>query len=83
LKKWSHANALEDLDFTKVLGASPQSPSELMTVEDAKSISASLGELLVVDNADNLRPSRKGFLRFRVLLNLLKSSHSQPRFHSP
>jgi hypothetical protein len=58
-------------------------PSELMTVENAKSISASLGELLVVDNADNLRPSRKGFLRFRVLLNLLKSSHSQPRFHSP
>jgi hypothetical protein len=44
-------------------------PLELVTFENANGIGASLGKLLTVDNEDNLKPSRKSFLRIRILLN--------------
>jgi hypothetical protein len=74
LKRWSKSEAIEDLDFTKAAFwvQVHNLPLDLMTIENAANIGASLGELLVVDNADNLKLSRKSFLRFKVLLNLLK-----------
>jgi hypothetical protein len=46
-------------------------PLELMIVANAENIGASLGVLLEVDNANNSKLVRKGFLHFRVLHNLL------------
>ena len=40
-------------------------------MENAENIGVSLGDLLMVDNTDNLKPTWKSFLRFRVMLNLL------------
>lgn len=73
LKSWFNVEAIEDLDFTKAAYwvQVHNLPMDLMTVENDENIRASLGELLVVDNADNLKPTRKSFLRFRVILNLL------------
>ncbi|XP_059454884.1 uncharacterized protein LOC132185076 [Corylus avellana] len=58
LKKWSHEDAIEDLDFLKAAYwvQIHNLPLDLVTVENAN---------------DNLKPSRKSFLRIRVLLNLL------------
>jgi hypothetical protein len=74
LKRWSKSEAIEDLDFTKApfWVQVHKLPLELMTVKNAENIGASLGDLLVVDNADNLKPTRKSFLRFKVMLDLLK-----------
>jgi hypothetical protein len=73
LKCWSDEDAIEDLDFTKAAYwvQVHNLPLELMTVENARNIGASLGELLEVDTPFNLKLARKGFLRFRVVLNLL------------
>ncbi|XP_059440565.1 uncharacterized protein LOC132173020 [Corylus avellana] len=73
LKRWSAEDAIADLDFTKAAYwvQVHNLPLELMTVDNAENIGASLGELLELDNVDNSKPARKGFLRFRVLLNLL------------
>jgi hypothetical protein len=73
LKSWSKFKAIEDLDSTKAAywDQVHKLPMDMMTVENAENIGASLGDLLVVDNADNLKPTRKSFLRFRVMLNLL------------
>jgi hypothetical protein len=45
-------------------------PLEMITVENAISIAASLGGLVEVDNMDSLKPCRKSFLRIRVLIPL-------------
>jgi hypothetical protein len=72
LQRWENDDTFEDLDFSKgafwiqVHGL----PLEWMTTENASSIGNSLGVLLEVDNADKLKPNRKGFLRIRVLINL-------------
>jgi hypothetical protein len=73
LKRWSEEDAIEDLDFTKAAFwvQVHNLPLELMTDENARNIGASLGELLEVDTFVNLQPVRKGFLRFRMVLNLL------------
>ena len=73
LKRWYAEEAIEDLDFTKAAYwvQVHNLPLELITVANAENISASLGVLLEVDNANCSKPARKGFLRFRVLLNLL------------
>ena len=73
LKRWSAEEAIEDLDFTKAVYwvQVHNLPLELITVANAENIGASLGVLLEVDNANCYKPVRKGFLRFRVLLNLL------------
>jgi hypothetical protein len=72
LQRWENDDTFEDLDFSKgafwihVHGL----PLEWMTTENASSIGNSLGVLLEVNNADKLRPNRKGFLRIRALINL-------------
>jgi hypothetical protein len=73
LKRWSAKEAIEDLDFTKAAYwvQVHNLPLELITVANAENIGASLGVLLEVDNANCSKPARKGFLRFKVLLNLL------------
>jgi hypothetical protein len=73
LKRWSTEEAIEDLDFTKAAYwvQVHNLLLELITVANAENIGASLGVLLEVDNANCSKPARKGFLRFRVLLNLL------------
>jgi hypothetical protein len=73
LKRWFEEDAIEDLDFTKApyWVQVHNLPLELMTVDNARNIGESLGELLEVDNLDAHIPARKGFLRVRVLLNLL------------
>jgi hypothetical protein len=73
LKRWFEEDAIEDLDFSKAAYwvQAHNLPLELMTVDNARNIGESLGELLEVDNLDDHKPARKGFLRFRVLLNLL------------
>jgi hypothetical protein len=73
LKSWSKSEAIEDLDFTTAdfWIQVHNLPMDLITVENAESIGASLGDLLEVDNADKKKPTRKSFLRFRVKLNLL------------
>jgi hypothetical protein len=60
-------------------------PLEMITPENAFSIGSSLGELLEVDNVDNQKPSRKSFLRLRVLIKVLRplipgfTHHRPPR----
>jgi hypothetical protein len=54
-----------------------------MTVENARNIGESLWELLEVDNLDILKPTRKGFLRFRVLFNLLNPLIPSFTHHRP
>jgi hypothetical protein len=73
LRKWYGMDAIEDLDFTKAnyWVQVHNLPLELVTIDNASSIGASLGELLCIDNVDNMKPSRKIFLRFHVCLNLL------------
>jgi hypothetical protein len=73
LKKWSAEEAIKDLDFTKAAYwvQVHNLPLELIIVANAKNIGASVGVLLEVDNANCSKPVRKGFFRFRVLLNLL------------
>ncbi|XP_059446390.1 uncharacterized protein LOC132177932 [Corylus avellana] len=72
LKKWSLSESIKDIDFST--GAFwvqvHDLPLEMITPENAFSIGSSLGELLEVDNAENNKPSRKSFLRFRVLIKL-------------
>jgi hypothetical protein len=84
LKRWFEEDAIEDLDFTKVaFWVQVHNPLELMTVENARNIGESLWELLEVDNLDILKPTRKGFLRFRVLLNLLNPLIPSFTHHKP
>jgi hypothetical protein len=73
LKRWLAEEAIEDLDFTKAeyWVQVHNLPLELITTANAENIGASLGVLLEVDNANCSKPARKGFLRFKVLLNLL------------
>jgi hypothetical protein len=72
LKEWSLSDSIKDIDFST--GAFwvqvHDLPLEMITSENAVSIGSSLGEFLEMDNADNQKPSRKSFLRLRVLINL-------------
>ncbi|GLT64124.1 hypothetical protein SLA2020_366350 [Shorea laevis] len=85
LQKWNLEDAIEDIDFSKgafwvqVHGL----PLDMMTTVNANSIGASLGEMQEVDNADQLKPSRKSFLRIRVLINLLNPLNPGFTYHRP
>jgi hypothetical protein len=85
LKRWSAEEAIEDLDFMKAVYwvQVHNLPLELITIANAENISASLGVLLEVDNANYSKPARKGFLRFRVLLNLLNPLIPRFTHHRP
>jgi hypothetical protein len=72
LKPWENDETFEEVDFTKaaiwvqVHGL----PLDRMNATNASIIAESLGGLVQFDNSDNLKPSRKSFLRIRVLLPL-------------
>ena len=72
LKRWSYDEKFEEIDFVKasiwvqVHGL----PLDRMSTANAIIIAESLGGLVEVDNADNLKPGRKIFLRICVLLPL-------------
>ena len=72
LKEWSLSDSIKDIDFST--GAFwvqvHDLPLEMITPDNAVSIGSSLGEVLEVDSADNHKPSRKSYLRLRVLINL-------------
>jgi hypothetical protein len=84
LKRWFEEDAIEDLDFAKAAYwvQVHNLPLELMTDDNARNIGGSLGELLEVDS-DAHKPARKGFLRFRVLLNLLNPLNPGFTHHRP
>jgi hypothetical protein len=74
LKEWSLSDSIKDIDFsTRAYWVQVHDlPLEMITPENAFSIGSSLGELLEVENADNQKPSRKSFLRLRVLIKVLR-----------
>jgi hypothetical protein len=72
LKRWENAETFEEMDFSKAtIWIQVHSlPLNRMNTANATIIAESLGGSVQVDNSDNLKPSRKSFLRIRVFLPL-------------